>query len=83
MANDWEAPTSISMMVHEPGEISSRTNGAVPGALHISASTDGYETFDLVLFTDNEALASDIAAAIRAVVAKHKAAAEARVEQAA
>lgn len=69
---DRDVPTSSTMMLHNFDHLCARV-GAVSGSLKLTTTANGYETFDLVLFTGNHEFASDLAAAISAVVEKHAA----------
>lgn len=71
MTDTWKTPTSFSMNVHAVDEIKSDASTAVNGALHIRALRDGYETFDVTLFTGDAKLAESIAEAITRAVKEH------------
>lgn len=71
MTDNWKTPTSFSMNVHTVDEIKSDASAAVNGALHIRALRDGYETFDVTLFTGDAKLAVSIAKAITRADAEH------------
>ena len=66
-----KSPTSSSMCLHRIDSIEAEATPENSECLRISFYRDGWETFDIAVFTNARGLSQDLADAINAVLKKH------------